>query len=134
VLRFCIKSATTRYWEHNAFTFKIRVARHHQPAVHATGSLFFIPSAPQRYCVEDAFAFYTPPAIAQNPEALARWQSFQQDVQSIYDFFLQGRHPAGRGADGPVQRHRKTVFFMTMNARELRHFFCAPLPCQPGAG
>jgi thymidylate synthase (FAD) len=121
VLQFCIKSGHHSILEHNAFTFKIWVARiiSQQFTRHRIASFS---QRSQRYCVEDAFAYYTPPEIAGNPEATLKWESFQTSVQELYDFLVQLGIPA-ESARMALTNATQTVFLMTMNARELRHFF-----------
>lgn len=121
VIRFCIRSGHHSVLEHNAFTFKIQVARiisqmftRHRIASFSQRS--------QRYCIEDAFAYYTPPEIAAQPELLEKWNQFQAEVQEFYNFCLEQKIPAEK-ARMALTNATETVFYMTMNARELRHFF-----------
>ena len=121
ILRSCIQNGHHSVLEHNAFTFKIWVARvisqqfmRHRIASYSQRS--------QRYCVEDAFNYYTPPQIARSPAALARWQAFQRDVQDLYNGFVAMGIPPEE-ARMALTNATETVFYMTMNARELRHFF-----------
>lgn len=121
VLKHCIASGHHSVLEHNAFTFKIWVARvisqmfmRHRIASYSQRS--------QRYCLEDGFEYYTPPEMAANPELLKRWQDFQEEVRDLYKSFLElGLAP--ETARMALTNATQTVFYMTMNARELRHFF-----------
>jgi len=120
-LQFCIKSGHHSVLEHNAFTFKIWVARiiSQQFTRHRIASFS---QRSQRYCVEDAFAYYTPPEIAENQETNLKWLAFQASVQELYNFFVNAGIPA-ESARMALTNSTQTVFLMTMNARELRHFF-----------
>ncbi len=121
VIRFCIKSGHHSVLEHNAFTFKIWVARviSQQFTRHRLASFS---QRSQRYCVEDAFAYYTPPEIAKQPEICAQWHDFQARIQEFYNQMIQKGIPA-ESARMVLSNATETVFYMTMNARELRHFF-----------
>ncbi len=121
VINFCIRSGHHSVLEHNAFTFKIQVARiisqmftRHRIASFSQRS--------QRYCIEDSFAFYTPPEIKAQPEANLKWKKFQKEVQDLYNFFIEHKIEPEE-ARMALTNATQTVFFMTMNARELRHFF-----------
>ena len=121
VIRFCLGSGHESPLEHNAFTFKIHVSRiiSQQFTRHRIASFS---QRSQRYCVEDNFDYYTPPEIANNPEAHARWREFQEEVRSIYKLLIEMKIPA-ESARMALSNATETIFYMTMNARELRHFF-----------
>lgn len=122
VIRFCIKSGHHSVLEHNAFTFKIVTSRiiSQQFTRHRIASFS---QRSQRYCVEDAFRYYTPPEIESRPEAKEAWDRFQSEVQDLYNTFVHDFKIPAETARMALTNATETVFYMTMNARELRHFF-----------
>jgi len=120
VLKFCKDSGHESVFEHNAFTFEIQTSRiisqmftRHRIASFSQRS--------QRYVVEDAFSYITPIEVEQNPAFANTWKEFQEEVQSFYTAMVAFGIPAEQ-ARFALTNATTTVFYMTANAREWRHF------------
>ncbi len=109
--------------EHAVFSFAaegISRALTHQLVRHRLASFA---QQSQRYVAFDGgFAYETPPTIAAEPELAARYHDEMQRIAKLYADFRQ----AGIAAEDarfilPNASHSRLI--MTMNARELRHFF-----------
>ena len=122
IVKFCKESGHESILEHNAFTFKIDTSRiiSQQFTRHRIASFS---QRSQRYCVEDAFSFYTPPEIKQDSDAYKAWIQFQKSVQDIYNMFVTDFNIKPEKARFVLTNATDTTFIMTMNGRELRHFF-----------
>ena len=68
-----------------------------------------------------AFAV-VPPAVAENPELKARFESFLAETHQLYGDLLAAGIPA-EDARFVLPNAASTKLVMTMNARELHHFF-----------
>lgn len=77
----------------------------------------------QRYVAFDGgFDYETPPAIAAEPELASRYAEEMQRIADLYaDFRKAGIEPEDARFILPNASHSRLI--MTMNARELRHFF-----------
>ena len=116
--------------EHVSFTFAIEgVSRAltHQLVRHRIASYS---QQSQRYVDGSAFEYVVPPAIARNPAALARFESFMDEVGSAYRDIralleLDGRTGSRANEDArfvlPQAAASKVV--VTMNCRSLLNFF-----------
>jgi len=109
--------------EHAVFSFTaegISRALTHQLVRHRLASFA---QQSQRYVVFDGgFAYETPPSIAAQPELASRYNDEMQRIAALYADLRQ----SGIAAEDarfilPNASHSRLI--MTMNARELRHFF-----------
>jgi len=109
--------------EHSSFTFGIEgISRacSHQLVRHRIASFS---QQSQRYvAVQERFAAVTPPSIAQNPLLAERFEQFLDDCHLLYGELLAAGIPA-EDARFVLPNAAETKLVMTMNARELRHFF-----------
>ncbi|MCC6109213.1 MAG: FAD-dependent thymidylate synthase [Denitrobacterium sp.] len=109
--------------EHASYTFAIEgVSRTltHQLVRHRLASY---EQQSQRYVkYKNGIEAIEPPSIAGNPEASARFSELMAAVQDAYAAFLEMGIPA-EDARYVLPNATETKLVMTMNARELRHFF-----------
>lgn len=109
-------------FEHASFTFAIdglsRVASHqlvrHRVASYSQQS--------QRYVVMDAAGAVTPSSVGENPEALSIWDERVGESFRAYEKLVALGVPK-EDARFILPHGWKTSLVMTMNARELHHFF-----------
>lgn len=109
-------------FEHVSFTFAIEgVSRvmTHQLVRHRIASYS---QRSQRYVSEDEAKFIVPPSIEGNQEALALYERFTEEARNIYKRLVE------LGVDKEDARYVlpqgvETKIIVTMNARELLHFF-----------
>ena len=132
--------------EHVSFTFGIEGVSRSLLAQITRHRIASYSVQSQRYVGEDAFAFVTPPQIAQNPEAQALFDEAMRSAQDYYDriaALLKADHTARLAAAGvpeqdAVRQAEKlaiedarfvlpnacdTKLVVTMNARSLLNFF-----------
>ncbi len=132
--------------EHVSFTFGIEGVSRSLLAQITRHRIASYSVQSQRYVREDAFAFVTPPQIAQNPEAQALFDEAMRSAQDYYDriaALLKADHTARLAAAGvpeqdAVRQAEKlaiedarfvlpnacdTKLVVTMNARSLLNFF-----------
>jgi thymidylate synthase (FAD) len=77
----------------------------------------------QRYVAHrERFAAVTPPSIAARPELAARFEGLLAEIHQAYSAFLDAGVPA-EDARFILPNAAETKIVVTMNARELRHFF-----------
>ncbi len=109
--------------EHASFTFAVEgVSRtlSHQLVRHRLASY---EQQSQRYVkYKDGVEIIKPASIAENAEASQRFDELMADIQAAYEAFLQMGVPA-EDARYVLPNATETKLIMTMNARELRHFF-----------
>lgn len=109
--------------EHASYTFAIEgVSRTltHQLVRHRLASY---EQQSQRYVkYKDGIEVIKPDSIAENPQASARFDELMRAVQDAYQEFLDMDIPA-EDARYVLPNATETKLVMTMNARELRHFF-----------
>ncbi|MDT8440230.1 MAG: FAD-dependent thymidylate synthase [Desulfuromonadales bacterium] len=109
--------------EHAAFTFGIEgISRacSHQLVRHRIASFS---QQSQRYVShESAFAAVTPPSLAAHPELAARFHAHLDATHRLYGELLAADIPA-EDARFVLPNAAATQLVMTMNARELHHFF-----------
>lgn len=108
--------------EHVSFTFAIEgVSRvlTHQLVRHRLASYS---QQSQRYVMERAFETITPPSIAANSEAKAKFDALLKTVQETYNELVDlGVHQ--EDARYVLPNAAETKIVVTMNARALLHFF-----------
>ncbi len=109
--------------EHAAFTFGIEgVSRacSHQLVRHRIASFS---QQSQRYVsYDEPFAAVTPASIAQNPELSVRFERHMAETHLLYRDLIAADIPA-EDARFVLPNAASTKLVMTMNARELHHFF-----------
>lgn len=108
--------------EHVSFTFGIEgVSRvlTHQLVRHRIASY---DQQSQRYVASHGFQYITPPTIAENPEALARYEQLLADIRRTYDELTELGIPK-EDARYVLANAAETKILVTMNARSLLHFF-----------
>lgn len=109
--------------EHASFTFGIEgISRacSHQLVRHRIASYS---QQSQRYvAVKERFPAIIPPSIAENPQLAGRFEQFLADCHSLYGELMAAGIPA-EDARFVLPNAAETKLVMTMNARELRHFF-----------
>jgi thymidylate synthase (FAD) len=109
--------------EHASFTFSIEEvsrALTHQLVRHRIASYT---QQSQRYVTYDTLKKYvTPPTIVQNPEAKKIFDETLESISAAYKKLLEVGIPK-EDARYILPNAAKTNIVVTMNARELRHFF-----------
>jgi thymidylate synthase (FAD) len=110
--------------EHASFTFGIEgISRacSHQLVRHRLASYS---QQSQRYVSEKKrFAAVTPPTIVANDDLHRRYESLLDDIHQFYRELLEAGIPA-EDARFVLPNAAQTKLVMSMNARELLHFFC----------
>lgn len=120
--------------EHASFTFAIEgISRacSHQLVRHRLASYS---QQSQRYVSESSqqsgFDYIIPPSIAEDKEAKEAFESFMLEAQKTYDFLAKRLNENGVKGETANQDARfvlpnasETKIIVTMNARELLHFF-----------
>lgn len=116
--------------EHVSFTFGIEgISRacSHQLVRHRVASYS---QQSQRYVREEAFDYIIPPTIKQDPGIAQEFERFMADAQARYTAILKRLEERGIKGEAGQQDARyllpnaaETKIVVTMNARELLHFF-----------
>lgn len=109
--------------EHAGFTFGIEgISRvtSHQLVRHRVASYS---QQSQRYVQEkEQFDYVIPPSIAKNQEACQAFKAMMQHSQTLYDELI-SKGSLAEDARYVLPNATETKIVVTMNARELRHFF-----------
>ena len=109
--------------EHASFTFSLEGvsrAMTHQLVRHRIASYT---QQSQRYVKYDTLDSYvTPPSVAENPEARKLFDNALREASEAYENLLKLKIPK-EDARFILPNAAKTNIMVTMNARELRHFF-----------
>lgn len=123
LLRKILSLGHTSVLEHANFTFGIEgISRacSHQLVRHRIASYA---QQSQRYVShKERFAAVTPPSIEQRPELLERYQTLLDDIHDVYRQLIDAGVPA-EDARFVLPNAAQTKLVMSMNARELLHFF-----------
>lgn len=116
--------------EHVTFTFGIEgISRacSHQLVRHRLASYS---QQSQRYVKEDAFDYIIPPSIRQDADASREFEAFMAEAQQRYTVIIKRLEAKGIKGEAANQDARyvlpnaaETKIVVTMNARELLHFF-----------
>ena len=116
--------------EHVKFTFAIEgVSRAltHQLVRHRIASYS---QQSQRYVKESGFDFVTPPLLVKHPEAFAEFEKIMREIQNSYTKILEvlkihgvSGEVANQDARFVLPQAAETKIVVTMNCRELIHFF-----------
>jgi len=108
--------------EHVSFTFGVEgISRacSHQLVRHRLASFS---QQSQRYVTEGSFDYMIPPSIKANSYLVQRFESTMELLQEIYTEFIETDIPA-EDARFLLPNACETKIVITMNARELLHFF-----------
>lgn len=123
LLRKILSLGHTSVLEHANFTFGIEgISRacSHQLVRHRLASYA---QQSQRYVShKERFAAVTPPSIEQRPELLQRYQALLYDIHGVYRELIDAGVPA-EDARFVLPNAAQTKLVLSMNARELLHFF-----------
>lgn len=110
-------------FEHCAFTFGIEgVSRAllSQITRHRIGASFSVRS--QRYCSEDDFQYVIPKSIQRHEKHCVRYKALMADIQNLYNKLVELGVPK-EDARMILPNACETRMIVTMNVRELWHFF-----------
>lgn len=122
-LKHALASGHESVAEHASFTFAVSgVSRAltHQLVRHRVASYS---QQSQRYVRMEDFDIVTPQSIKENEEAWDDYVSFVQYVRDLYDVFVNDYNIPEEDARYILPNACCTNIVVTMNARELRHFF-----------
>ena len=122
LLQKLVKSGHYSPFEHANFTFAIdgiSRACSHQLVRHRLASYS---QKSQRYVKEKAFDYVVPASIRRDEERLKKYEALMQQIQDCYDELVEDGVQA-EDARYLLPNACKTNIVVTMNARELRHFF-----------
>lgn len=117
--------------EHANFTFAIEgISRacSHQLVRHRLASYS---QQSQRYVgMDNGFNYIIPPSIEEDPELKIKYISFMEEVQRFYNDLVENFKKKGKTGESAYEDARfvlpnatETKIILTMNARELLHFF-----------
>jgi len=131
LVRGLIRSGHMSALEHASFTFAVEgISRacSHQLVRHRVASYSQQSQRYVRFSCEEAFV--VPPNIAANPEAREIFQKAMEGARHSYERLVELGLAEGRGNESVCEDARfvlpnaaETKIVVTMNARELRHFF-----------
>lgn len=122
LVKFLVKSGHHSAVEHAVFTFAIdgiSRACSHQLVRHRMASYN---QQSQRYVTYDNLNFITPPAVAENPAAKEAFDRLNDSALEAYRDLLD-KGMAAEDARYVLPNAAETKIVVTMNARELLHFF-----------
>ena len=123
LLRKILSLGHTSVLEHANFTFGIEgISRacSHQLVRHRLASYA---QQSQRYVShKERFAAVTPPSIEQRPELQQRYQALLDEIHGVYRELIDAGVPA-EDARFVLPNAAQTKLVLSMNARELLHFF-----------
>ncbi|MBP8744816.1 MAG: FAD-dependent thymidylate synthase [Syntrophorhabdus sp.] len=116
--------------EHASFTFVVEgISRacSHQLVRHRLASYS---QQSQRYVNEKEFDYIMPPSIKENGEMKAHFEKMMEEMQQSYSYFADKLAQLGHSTESAREDARfvlpnatETKIMITMNARELLHFF-----------
>lgn len=124
-LRAAIASGHESVAEHASFTFAIEgISRacSHQLVRHRMASYS---QQSQRYVLMDEFDYVVPESIKDNCDAMEDYQKLMEHIKQFYEFLVtdEGYGIPEEDARYILPNACTTNIVVTMNARELRHFF-----------
>ena len=122
-LRKALDSGHESVAEHAVFTFQIEgISRacSHQLVRHRLASYS---QQSQRYAKMDGFVFVTPDTIKDNPDAYMDYWDLMQHISDFYNTLVEKHGIPAEDARYILPNACCTNITVTMNARELRHFF-----------
>ena len=116
--------------EHVSFTFGVEgISRActHQLVRHRVASYS---QQSQRYVKETEFDYVIPKAVRKDPALVKKFEKYMRQAQKAYDEMMEGMEKMGITGEKAQQDARfllpnaaETKIVVTMNARELLHFF-----------
>jgi len=122
ILRYTISKGHESVIEHASFTFSIKgVSRSlsHQLVRHRIASFS---QQSQRFVKMEEPEFVTPHTIAENKAIVDKYEKIMEQIWSVYNEFIKEGIPV-EDARFVLPNACKTNIVVTMNARELHHFF-----------
>ena len=123
ILKKIIKSGHLSVLEHASFTFGIEGVSRALLAQLTRHRIASFSVQSQRYIkFNKDINFVIPPTISKDKNLLAKYNEFLKLSQQYYNDFLQAGIPA-EDARYVLPNASTTKIILTMNARELRHFF-----------
>ena len=123
ILKKIIKSGHLSVWEHVSFSFGIEGVSRALLAQLTRHRIASFSVQSQRYVkFNKGVNFIIPPTIAKDENLSAKYNEFLKLSQQYYNEFLQAGIPA-EDARYVLPNASATKIVLTMNARELRHFF-----------
>lgn len=122
-LRHALASGHESVAEHAVFTFQVEgISRacSHQLVRHRVASYS---QQSQRYVDMECFDYITPPSIEKDPELKEGYDAVMKMLGTYYSTYSKLRGVPGEDARYFLPNACATNITITMNARELRHFF-----------
>ena len=108
--------------EHVSFTFGIESVSRAMLAQITRHRIASFSVQSQRYVNMDEFGYVIPPSIAANQDALGEYEHFMDRADLVYTYLRSSGIPA-EDARFVLPNACETRMIVTMNARELMHFF-----------
>lgn len=108
--------------EHCSFTFAIEGVSRAFLAQQSRHRLQSMSVRSQRYCSEENFETIMPPAVKASDEARIAYRSVEADIKNAYRK-MQEAGIANEDARSVLPNSCETRMIITMNARELLHYF-----------
>ena len=121
-LRGAMASGHESVIEHASFTFRVEGVSRALLAQITRHRLASFSVQSQRYVQMDNMPYVTPPTIAENDGAKAAYDRLMGRIEEMYHLLIEHGIPA-EDARFVLPNACCTRFLMTMNTRELRHFF-----------
>lgn len=109
--------------EHSSFTFAIEDVSRSLMAQITRHRICSFSIRSQRYCNEGEFKAIVPDAIAKNEKSLVEFNSIMDALHSDYKYLQEVYGISNEDARALLPNACATRMIMTMNARELMHFF-----------
>lgn len=109
-------------FEHVSFTFGIEGVSRAMLAQITRHRIASFSVQSQRYVNKDEFGYVVPPSIAANQDALDEYEHFMDRADLVYTYLRSCGIPA-EDARFVLPNACETRMIVTMNARELLHFF-----------
>lgn len=122
VLRKTIESGHESVIEHVSFTFQIEGVSRALLAQLTRHRIASFSVMSQRYCDMSSAQFVVPDSIKQNPLCIKLWNNITEEIIDSYKAFTDAGIPK-EDARFILPNACCTNIVLTMNARELRHFF-----------
>lgn len=121
-LRAAMRSGHESVLEHATFTFKVEGVSRALLAQLTRHRIASFSVQSQRYVDMDGAPVVVPPTIAENTETLETYQMLMDAIRNFYKSAVGSGIPK-EDARFILPNATETKLIMTMNARELRHFF-----------
>ena len=115
-------------FEHASFTFGVEGVSRALLAQLTRSRIASFSVRSQRYCAEDSFQYIVPPSIAAHDVHSVRYKALMANIQSFYNELVSLGVPK-EDARMVLPNACETRLVMTMNVRELWHFFSLRCCC-----